>query len=179
MKSKSFGGANRRRRSKMTGSRLPLFIRLICCLLTWLALATFSSAPGGAQTYISSGGIIGTVTDASAAVVAGATVTITNKDTGQVSSLVTNATGAYSAGTLTPGEYIVKISAPGFRPLNLAITVQVGVIASGNASLSPGQVTDVVNVYESAVTVNLEQSAVEGVLTAEQIDTLPINGRNF
>jgi len=163
----------------MSASKFFLCFRLASMLLILCIAWSTISAPAHAQTTIASGGIVGAVTDPSGAAVAGATVTISNKNTGQAVDLVTNSSGAYSAGTVTPGEYTVRITATGFRPVVLSLTVQVGVLATGNAKLALGAVSDVVTVQASAVTVDMGQSTVEGVLTAEQIDTLPINGRNF
>ena len=73
----------------------------------------------------------------------------------------------------------MNVSASGFRPVNLSVTVQVGEVSSGNVKLVLGQATETINVQASAVTVNTEQAGVQGVLTTDQIDVLPINGRNF
>src|SRR5438552_13225962 len=68
-----------------------------------------------AQTTISTGSIVGTVTDSQGAVVSGAKVSITNTSTAQAISLATNSAGAYNSGSLAPGNYTVQISASGFR----------------------------------------------------------------
>ena len=57
--------------------------------------------------------------------------------------------------------------------------MQVGVTSTGNIKLHVGQAAQVVEVQSSEVTVNTEQATVQGVLTTEQIENLPINGRNF
>jgi hypothetical protein len=144
-----------------------------------IGFVTFTMLPAGAQTTISTGSIQGTVTDPNGAVVPGATVTITNKATGQSSKLTSSSTGIYSSGALVPGEYEVRVEAKGFQTQVLTIPVQVGNVASGNAKMTVGQSTEVVEVTGSAVTVNTEQATVQGVLTTQQIENLPINGRNF
>jgi Carboxypeptidase regulatory-like domain len=132
-----------------------------------------------AQSTISTGSISGTVTDQSGASVADAKVTITNKDTGQSVGVVTNSAGTYSSGGMIPGNYAVRVEAKGFKTEVLTMTVQVGVSASGNVKLEIGSATTVVEVAGEAVTVNTEQPTVQGVLMAEQIENLPIDGRNF
>ncbi|MGC1130973.1 MAG: TonB-dependent receptor, partial [Candidatus Acidiferrales bacterium] len=137
------------------------------------------SATLKAQTTISQGSIQGTITDPAGAVVPGAVVSITNRATGQVSTTTTTSAGTYNSGGLLPGDYVVSVVATGFKTVQLPVTVQIGTTASGSIKLELGASTETVEVQSSAVTVNTEQATVQGVLTAEQIDKLPINGRNF
>jgi hypothetical protein len=137
------------------------------------------SQPAWTQTTVSQGSIQGTITDSTGAIISGASITITNQDTGAVLNLQATSDGTYSSGGLFPGKYTVRVSAPGFKTTEVAITVQVTVTSSGNIKLDVGTSSTVVEVQGSTVTVNTEQSTVQGVLTAEQIDHLPIDGRNF
>jgi len=57
--------------------------------------------------------------------------------------------------------------------------VQVNTTAAANAKLTLGESSQVVEVQASTLAVNTEQSTVQGVLTSQQIENLPINGRNF
>jgi hypothetical protein len=132
-----------------------------------------------AQTTISTGSIQGTVTDPSGAVVADAKITISSKSTGRVFEVNSTSAGTYTSGALTPGEYMVKVEAPGFKTDELQLTVLVGVTAAGNVKLQVGQASQVVQVQATEIAVNTEQATVQGVLNAQQIDNLPINGRNF
>jgi Carboxypeptidase regulatory-like domain len=132
-----------------------------------------------AQTTISTGSIQGTVTDPSGAVVNGARVTISNKETGQSVAITTSSAGAYSSGALLPGDYVIRVEQQGFSTTELNVGVQVGVTTPGNIKLGVGKGTEVVEVTGTAVTVNTEQPSVQGVLTSQQIEKLPINGRNF
>ena len=144
-----------------------------------ISFTTFSLLPAGAQSTIATGSIQGTVIDQNGAVVPGAAITITNKATGQSSKFTSSGSGTYASGALIPGEYEVRIEAKGFQTQVLSVPVQVGNIAPGNAKLTVGQSTEVVEVTGQAVAINTEQSTVQGVLTTEQIENLPINGRNF
>lgn len=132
-----------------------------------------------AQSTISSGSISGTVTDQSGAVVPGAKVTITNNGTGQAQTSTTSSTGLYNSGTLTPGVYTVKVEKAGFQTQQLTLNVRVGVTSNGDTAMKAGSENQVVNVEASALQVNTSQATVQGVLTAQQIETLPVNGRNF
>jgi len=131
------------------------------------------------QTTISTGSIVGTVTDPSGAVVGGAKVTVTNKATRQAITTTTTSAGTYTSGALTPGNYQIRIESQGFKTTELSVTVQVNTTASGNIKFEVGQSTQIVEVQASEVGVNTEQATVQGVLTSEQIENLPINGRNF
>ncbi|HLH01917.1 MAG TPA: carboxypeptidase regulatory-like domain-containing protein [Bryobacteraceae bacterium] len=150
-------------------------LRIIPGLAALLATAFFAAA----QTTVSTGSIQGTVTDPSGATIAGAKVTITNKGTAREISVTTNSDGIYNSGSLMPGDYQVRIEQSGFSAAQLNLTVQVGNTANGSAKLEVGQSTETVEVSATAVGVNPDQAIVQGVLTAQQIDSLPINGRNF
>ena len=154
--------------------------RWLAALAVCTLLATSGIAPVLlAQTTISTGSIVGTVTDPSGAVVSGAKVTITNKATGQIVTTTTTSSGTYASGALTPGDYQVRIEGQGFKTTLFPATVQVNTTASGNIKLEVGQSAQVVEVQASELAVNTEQATVQGVLTSEQIENLPINGRNF
>jgi hypothetical protein len=153
----------------------------LCLLLGVVLVAVLTTAPTRvlAQTTISTGSILGIVTDPTGAVVPGATVTITNKGNGQSRSIQTTGSGAYSSGALLPGEYQVRVEAKGFRTTEFPVTVQVGVTSVGDVSLEVGRESTVVEVAATPVAVNTVQPAIQGVMTADQIQQLPLNGRNF
>lgn len=148
---------------------------LLISVLVVVAVCTSLSA----QTTISTGSIQGTVVDQSSAVVANAKVSVTNKATGRVITVTTTSAGTYTSGALTPGNYTVRIEATGFKTSEMPVTVQVGVTAAGNMRLQVGQAAQVIQVQASQLQVNTEQATVQGVLTTQQIENLPINGRNF
>ncbi len=132
-----------------------------------------------AQTTISTGSIVGSVSDPSGAVISGATVTITNPATGQAIEIATNSSGSFNSGALVPGNYKVLISAKSFTSAETTVTVQVGNTATVNLKLQIGNHEEVVEVPDSAQQVNTEQATMQGVLTEDQIEKLPVNGRNW
>jgi carboxypeptidase family protein len=154
------------------------FKRLASLAVALLALA-FLIQPAFAQSTIATGGIQGSVTDPQGAGVPNAKVTITNKATGEVFDSLTTSSGTYNAGSLKPGVYEVRVEAPNFKTLSTSLTVEVGIITNGNAKLELGSSATVVEVTGEAVSVNTDQAQVSGVLGTEQIENLPINGRNF
>ncbi len=146
-----------------------------------LALLTLfvPSWRASAQVSVSTGAISGTVTDPQGNAVVGAKVTISNKDTGTSLSLTSSATGGFTTGALAPGTYLVRIESPNFKTSQVPVVVQVGRISTANIALELGSATTIVEVTGSAVQVNEEQATVQDVLTAKDIDQLPVNGRNF
>ena len=147
-------------------------------LLVLLTAPLLLSSAAFAQTTVATGSIAGTVNDATGAVVAGAKVTIVGS-TGQTIKLTANGQGNYSTGSLIPGPYTVRIEAKGFKTAQLSLDVKVDNTASGSVKLEIGQESTVIDVQASDIQVNTEQATVQGVLTARQIETLPVNGRNF
>ncbi|MDP9160894.1 MAG: carboxypeptidase regulatory-like domain-containing protein, partial [Acidobacteriota bacterium] len=146
-------------------------------LILLVAIAFVNNVVG--QTTVGTGSIVGTVTDPSGAVVNNAKITITNVDTRQSSNLTTNAAGSFNSGALPPGGYKVHVSSSGFSSVDTPVTVQVGNTATANVKLQVGQENQIIEVQGSGMQVNTEQAEVQGVLTASQIESLPVNGRNF
>src|SRR5579859_1704883 len=153
--------------------------RRVLFLSCIVILSLLAAAPMWAQSTIATGSIQGTVIDPNDAVIPNATITITNVATGEVKKITSSAAGTFASGALIPGDYQVRVEVAGFQTVVTNVAVQVGVIASGNTRLTVGKTSEVVEVAGSAVQVNTEQSTVQGGLTAQQIDNLPINGRNF
>jgi hypothetical protein len=152
---------------------MMMFLSCLAILVTLTATAMW------AQSTLSTGSIEGTVSDPNGAVVPRATITITNKANGTSTKISSSATGTYASGALQPGVYDVRVEVKGFRTAVLTVTAQVGVVTTGNIALVIGQAQEVVEVTGSAVSINTEQATVQGVMSTEQIENLPINGRNF
>src|ERR1700683_5442301 len=132
-----------------------------------------------AQNNVGNGSIQGTVTDPSGAVVSSAKITITEKSKGVSINRSSDSKGSYTSGALIPGNYSIRIEAPGFKTTEIPVTVQVDNTATANVKLEVGQTSQVVEVEASSVQVNTEQATVQGVITENQIENLPVNGRNF
>lgn len=163
----------------MSNQRFSPWKLIIVGLAMFAFVLTLSSLPAFGQATAATGAIQGTVTDQSGAVVPGATVTVKNVATGQTVTRTTTGSGIYNSGPLTPGNYTVSVSAKGFSATDLPTTVTVGNISPGNVKLGLAAEKQEVTVEANGVTVNTEQATVQGVITSEQIENLPINGRNF
>ncbi|MGA8213039.1 MAG: carboxypeptidase-like regulatory domain-containing protein [Candidatus Sulfotelmatobacter sp.] len=144
-----------------------------------IALILLASTLVLAQSTVGTGSIQGTVTDQTGAVVGSAKVTITNKATAATIHLTASSAGTYSSGPIQPGDYVVRAEAKGFKTVETPVTVQVGNTATISPKLTVGQESQVIEVQGSAVAVNTEQATVQGVLNIDQIENLPVNGRNF
>ena len=155
------------------------FRRLTVVVFALLALLFIGQQAAFAQVTVGTGSITGVVSDPQGAAVPGAKVTITNKDTGLSFDLTTNSSGVYNSGNVAPGNYVIKVEAPNFKTSQVTAAVQVGQVASTNVKLELGASTTVVEVTAETTHVNSEQASVQDVLTAEDIDELPVNGRNF
>ena len=99
----------------------------------------FSVAVQFVPAQTASGSIIGTVTDSTGAVVAGAVVEVKSVSTGAVQTRTTTASGTYSVIALEPGDYSLSVSSSGFRPVQSTAHVLVGQTLNGNFVLRPQQ----------------------------------------
>jgi hypothetical protein len=140
-----------------------------------IALCVFF-LPGRTTAQTINGTISGVVTDANGAAVAGATVTATNKDTGQTRDAVTNDEGLYRIGSLAVGTYTVKVDKGGFGTVSEETSVSAGSDTAVNAKLSAGSVTAQVTVSDASALLETTQSQV--VKTVDQQRILELPGRN-
>src|SRR6202521_4156155 len=128
----------------------------------------------------SSGRILGTVTDQSGGVVAGATITIIDKDRGVARNLTTDDAGEYNAPTLIPGTYTVRAAAKGFRTLDREnVELGVGKEIRVDLTVQTGQQEQTVTVTESIPLVETTNATLGGTLNNADIQDMPLNGRNY
>src|SRR5215469_4587395 len=144
-----------------------------------LAAVLFSQQLAHAQANVQAGSIQGVVTDPQGGVVPNAKVTITNKDTAAVLETTTTSAGTFVSGSLVPGTYTVRVEAPSFRTVSASYIVQINQVSSATIKLELGVSSTIVEVTGQAVAVNTDQAQVSGTLTTQQIENLPVNGRNF
>ena len=129
---------------------------------------------------VDTGTIVGTVTDPSGAVVSGAKVTLTNLGTNAALSTTTGGDGSYTFTPVRVGNYKIDVSAPGFQTSSERnIVVDVSSHVQVNVALKPGSVTEVVEVTSSAPVLETQNAAVGQVVDRRNVDSLPLNGRNF
>jgi hypothetical protein len=137
-------------------------------------LAAFAWSTVSAQS-LTTGDVVGVVTDASEAVITGASVTLKSLDTGAQQEDQTNAQGQFRFPLLKPGHYSVSVSQPGFRPSERRFDVSLGQTTTANLRLEVGENTTTVEVTEAAPVVSTEASA-NTAFTQAQIALLPSAG---
>lgn len=145
------------------------------CFAALLFLFTF--LPIFAQT--DSGSVRGSVADKTGAVIAGAKVTLTDKNSGTVRTATSNATGEFSFDALLRGQYLAHIEAAGFQAQEQSFELRVSQTQSLLFSLAPGSSSETVTVTGAAPVVDLSTSSTGLVVEAAQMTDLPLNGRNF
>src|SRR6266446_3639438 len=150
--------------------------KLQCCLVFFSFLLLVLSAAAQVQ----NGQITGTVLDPSGAAIAGAKVTVTNKATNLVINTTTNSSGAYTVNELQLGTYDVTVEASGFKRLiQHGVTISAGTISRLDAKLQVGQAKgEVVEVSGEPSAINTEDSKLASTVSAQEIESLPLNGRN-
>jgi hypothetical protein len=135
------------------------------------------ATPAAAQERF--GNIAGTVTDTTKAAVPGATITVTNKETGAVRTAVSGADGAFRVQDLPPGRYSVTIELSGFQKASVDnVIVLLGREVSINHELQAGAITETVNVVGDTRQVDLKSVTLQHNVTAEELDRLP-KSRSF
>jgi hypothetical protein len=119
-----------------------------------------------------------TVTDQTGAVIPGATVTVTNKQTGAKRTDTTESHGLSVIPGLAPGNYELEADAKGFASQKLAVNLSVGQIASLTVSMGV-TVKEEVQVQDTIPGIDTEKSEVSQVIDTPKISDLPISGRDF
>jgi hypothetical protein len=147
-------------------------------LVSLVALAFLALNGAMAQTGIE-GTILGVVTDANGGVVSGATVTVTNLDTGLRKTATTHGDGSFEVSALPQGNYSVSATFTGFKTWTLDRTdLTVGERKRVSPQLQLGQVNENVTVEASADLLQTEKSDTGGVVESRTIQELPLNGRD-
>ena len=153
---------------------LPVFVLL---LLLWPAVVLGQQAARATLT--------GTVTDPNGAVISGATVIATQASSNIRREAVTNDEGLYVFSDMPPGDYELRVEAKGFNRnvSKVPVPLKVGQLTTVNVSLTvnmsdPGIICILV-ITSSPKEIDNTGSAVQGVIDSRQVESLPLNGRNF
>jgi hypothetical protein len=131
-----------------------------------------------AHAQFTEGDIAGTVTDPSGAAIVGATVKITDLQTGRLDRTQTDKIGYYRVQHLPPGTYQVRIEAAGFRAIVLNdVAVNASATTPADAKLQVGALNEVVEVAAGAPLVQTEEGRLANTITTREVADLPLNGR--
>jgi len=145
-----------------------LFLRLS-------VLAMLLTAFGFGQT-ITTGDVVGVVTDTSGAVVPGAKITLKSVDSGETRTETSGAQGEYRFPLLKPGTYILSAATAGLKSNNLSIALLVGQAQEVNIAMSPQGTSTTVQVTTEAALVQTENANLETNFNAKQVADLPMPG---
>lgn len=145
----------------------------LCCFM----LLIFVGSSVAQAVY---GSIIGTVTDASGAAVAGAKVTVTDINKGISDTTTTNESGNYQALHLIPDAYSVKVEAKGFKVTeSKGIQVSADTAARVDLKLQVGGASELIEVTSEAPQLKTDRADVAQLLDEHITTDLPLAGRNF
>ena len=151
-----------------------MYARISAFLLVFALAVT-----GVAQAQERFGSLTGKVTDQQGAAIPGVTVTVTNAQTGEARSFVTDGNGEYYALDLNPGRYTVSFELSGFAKIeNQDITVSLGRSFNLDAQMRVGGLTETVQVTGEAPLVDSRSTLISHNVSADEFDRLP-KSRSF
>src|SRR5687768_5750313 len=123
--------------------------------------------------------IAGRVLDSSRAAIPGATVTVTSKQTGAVRTAVTGGEGTYAVTNLGPGTYTVAFELSGFASQSREVLLGVGQLESIDVTLGVATLQEAVTVSAESSVIDVSSARIGVNVSPEEVDNLPVNGRNF
>ncbi|PYX82198.1 MAG: hypothetical protein DMG70_15900 [Acidobacteria bacterium] len=142
--------------------------------------AVFLLMTGVSWAQIDQGAIVGTVTDNTGAVVPGSKVTVTNRATNLTLTATTAPDGTYVFSPIKISSYDIAVEKQGFQKATQTdVAVNVGAEVKANFTLTPGAVTQTVEVTAAMPLLQTQTSSVGQSVRAQEVTDLPLNGRNY
>ncbi|RPJ82250.1 MAG: PEGA domain-containing protein, partial [Acidobacteria bacterium] len=151
--------------------RIVLSTIVICA---WAALM-----PALSNAQVGDANLSVQVRDASAAVVPGATIEVVAQATGLQRTAVTGGEGTVTIAHLPPGRYRVSVSLSGFTTQVQDVTLLIGQTADVSYQLAPSSISETVEVTGGVPMIETNNATLHKVITPEEVQSLPINGRDF
>jgi outer membrane receptor protein involved in Fe transport len=142
------------------------------------ALVLLTNSPAASAQQIEAR-IVGKIVDQSRAALSGVTVTVTSKMTGQVRTAVSEADGTYVITNLQPGTYDVKFELSGFESRTETVVLGLAHVKTTDVSLGVAAVAETVTVKADAPVLDISSARIGVNVSAEEVEHLPVNGRNF
>src|SRR5579872_1089595 len=153
--------------NRITRSLLTLLLLLFVSHLTW-------------PQHTFRGGINGTVTDQSGAVIPGAIVQITNTATNATFTTTSTTAGEYAFPEVNLGKYDMVVSATGFKTEKvIGVAVSAGQIFTQAVKLSVASSAETIEVDANAYTLDTTTTTQTTIIDSEAVDNAPLNGRDF
>jgi hypothetical protein len=146
-------------------------------IISGLALTFLCAVAALAQA--TSGSIRGEITDPTGAVLPRAIVTVKHLETSAERRVTANGEGVYVADNLQPGDYEIRVEVQGFQKQLRRATVLTGGSVEVGFSMTIGSSNETVVITSEAAQLNTSDYKVDGVITRERIENLPLNGRSF
>ncbi len=154
-------------------------LRHLCLAALLMILGLRVIAPPAAAQEASAG-VNGVITDPTGAVVSGAQISLVNVDTNVVRTTTANNDGAYVFINVVPGNYTIKVGKPGFSSVTESgLHLEVNQTATFDFHLKVGETQTSVTVEATGATVEAATSELGTVVATQEVDNLPLNGRNF
>jgi hypothetical protein len=152
--------------------------RPLCCCCVWLmSLLLFGSI---ARAQVTTGSVLGTITDPSGAIFPNAKIVITSTDTRVAHALASSDSGEYIMTGLPSGSYSITVTAAGFKTAVIAnLELEAGGRLRQDVRMAVGENTETVQVSGQTAALEVDTSTLSSVVTDRQVAELPLNGRNF
>ena len=146
----------------------------------WIRISLIALLASGLFGQAFRGNLDGIVTDASGAVLPGATVQLSNPSTGSSQTATSGSNGSYLFPELAVGVYSLTVTASGFQTKKIDnIEIAVSKTTDLNVQMGVAQQTSTVEVSAAAVSVDATSSALTEVVNRREVQDLPMNGRDF
>ena len=157
-----------------SGARLTRLAEVVSAIVAVCVLPSFLLA------QVNQARLIGTVTDQSGGVIAGATVTVTDVQKNVSRTLTTDSAGEYVAPNLDPDTYSLRVEAKGFRTFTReGMQLGVGQDARADVTLQPGEQTQTITVTEALPLIETTTATLTGTIDNRTVSEIPLNGRNY
>src|SRR5579871_2357646 len=164
----------------MVSNRISIGFSKALCAIALLCLPLVLLSTQVAFGQVDAGSISGTVTDSTGAVVPDAQISLVNTDQGITLQTRSGPSGVYTFAPVRIGHYKITVTANGFATTTQTnLTVQVAQALEVNIPLKPGSATETVQVNEAPPLLQTEEASTGQVIGRQQVDELPLNGRNI
>jgi hypothetical protein len=146
----------------------------------WIAAAAVCVwIPAAAVAQVTTADIVGRVTDATGAVLPGATITVESVATHDVRTAPSNGTGDYLFNLLPIGVYTVKVELQGFNAQTTRVTLSAGDRVRVDAKLQVGQIAENVTVAAESPLLQTDTATISSLVSTKAVQDLPVAGRNI
>src|SRR3984957_8906610 len=161
-----------------TGERVTTIRKAVRNFIFLLMFAVFFTSAAFSQ--LTTADIVGTVTDATGALVPRADITLINLGTNEKRTGQSNGSGDYSFNLLPVGHYSLTVKAGGFQVWTTKdLSVEAGDRARADIQLQAGSETTIIEVTTSTPLLQADSATVSSTVQAKAVQDLPLNGRNF